>query len=447
VTAIIGAIRPNPIERSSASDNSQEQPAMRVRSQLIWTFVSACVFLLGARLCAEDWPRWRGPRGNGTWHGPNLAETWPKDGLRQVWKVEIGGGYAGVTVAAGRVYALDRHAEPEEVERVLCCDAGSGERLWMHAYPVQYQNLDYGNGPRAAATVDGDRVYTVGALGHVHCFDVASGKVLWDCHLQDDFGGRLPMWGYAGSPLIIGELVILLPGGEKDASIVALDKRTGRPVWSSLSDEPGYATPVLIEVDAEQQLICWTAENVRAVDPATGRLLWSVPYKVTYGVAIATPVYHQGTLVVSGYWEGSKAIRPGRNGDQAEILWEENRYLRGLMSQALCRGDHVYLLDKQYGITCFDLKTGRKLWDDQNTATPRGRNPQASLVRLGDSDRVLVLNAEGELILAELTPDGYREHARAAIIGRTWAHPAYAGGRVYARSDEELVCVELPVAE
>lgn len=411
------------------------------------TFVSASVLLCAVQLGAEDWPRWRGPRGDGTWNAPNISEEWPAEGLRQVWKAEIGGGYAGVTVAGGCVYVLDRQTEPEEVERVLCLDAGSGERLWAHAYPVEYGNLDYGSGPRAAATVEREHVYTVGSLGDVHCLDAASGKVLWDCHLQDDFGGRLPMWGYAGSAFIVGDLVIVLPGGAKDASIVALEKCTGRMVWSSLSDEPGYATPILIDVDGEQQLICWTAANVRALDPATGRLQWTVPYKVTYGVAIATPVYHRGVVLVSGYWEGSKAIRPGRNGGEAELLWEENRYLRGLMSQPLCRGDHVYLLDKQYGITCFELKTGRKLWDDKNTATPRGRNPQASLVRLGDSERVLLLNAEGELILAELTPDGYREHARAAVIGRTWAHPGYAGSRVYARSDEELVCVELPVAE
>ena len=415
-------------------------------TSFVRTLIPGCAFLIASQLCAEDWPQWRGPRGDGTWYGPKLDVEWPQNGLHRVWKAEIGGGYAGVTVAQGRAYVLDRQTEPEEVERVLCFDADSGERLWMHAYPVAYENLDYGNGPRAAATVEGGRVYTVGALGHVHCFDATSGKVLWDCHLQDDFGGRLPMWGYAGSAFLAGELVILLPGA-KDASVVALDKRTGRPVWSSLSDEPGYATPTLIQVDGEQQLICWTAENVRALHLATGRLLWTVPYKVTYGVAIATPVYHNGIVFVSGYWEGSKAIRPGRNAEEAELLWDENRYLRGLMSQPLCRGEHLYLLDKQYGITCFELKTGRKLWDDKNTATPRGRNPQASLVRLRGSDRVLILNAEGELILAELTPDGYREHARAAIIDRTWAHPAYAGKRVYARSDQELVCVELPLAE
>ena len=136
----------------------------------------------------------------------------------------------------------------------------------------------------------------------------------------------------------------------------------------------------------------------------------------------------------------------------AKLLWEENRYLRGLMSQPLYRNGHVYLLDKQYGLTCFELKTGKKLWDDGNTLTPRGRNPQASIVWLNeagrtDRNRILALNSEGELVLATITPDGFTEHTRSRIIEPTWAHPAFVGQRVLARSDTKLVCVRLPLNE
>ena len=404
-----------------------------------------CFAALGASSAvAEDWPRWRGPRGDGTWNGPKIATTWPKDGLKTTWKVPIGGGYAGVTVEGGRVYLCDRQTKPREVERVLCFDVKTGRRLWAHEYAAHYGKLDYGNGPRAAAVVHNGRVYSVGALGHVFCLDAKNGKPVWSLHLQNDFKGRLPMWGYAASPLIVDGTVILQPGA-KAAGVIAVKAATGKVAWKSLADDAGYATPVLFTHNNRRQLLCWTPSHIRSLHPQTGKLFWSVPYKITYKVAIATPVVHRGIAFVSGYWEGSKAIQLGKKPADGKLLWEENRYLRGLMSQPLCRDGYVYLLDKRYGLTCFELRSGKKLWDDKNKLTPRGRNPQASLVWTGNGSRILALNSDGQLVLAEISPKGYRELARSKIIGRTWAHPAYAGNRVFARSDSELVCVELPV--
>ena len=151
-------------------------------------------------------------------------------------------------------------------------------------------------------------------------------------------------------------------------------------------------------------------------------------------------------IFVVGYWHGSKTIRLGDTPTNATLAWEENKFLRGIMSQSLSRDGRVYLLDKQYGLTCFELQTGKKLWDDANQTTPRGRNPQATLVWLGDTDRAIILNEEGELILTRLNPEGHREQSRTKIIGPTWAHPAFAGNRVFARSDSELVCVSLDEA-
>lgn len=393
----------------------------------------------------EDWPRWRGPHGNGTWNAPKLPEKWPDDGLKRLWSRPIGGGYAGVIVADGRVYTCDRQTEPREVERVLCFDSETGKPLWSHAYPVEYGKLDYGSGPRAAPTVHGGRVYSLGAVGHLFCLDAVTGKPIWSVHLIDDLHGRQPTWGYAASPVIYENLVIVQPGGESGRSIAALDRETGKRVWSSLSDEAAYATPILIQHGGAEQLICWTPSHVRSLDPRTGRPHWAIPYKVTYGVSIATPIFHRGIVFVSGYWEGSRAVRLGENPTDATLAWEENRFLRGVMSQSLYRDGYVYLLDKRYGLTCFEIETGRKLWDDENQLTPRERNPQATLVWLNDGERIIALNARGELVLARLNPEGYREQSRTKIIGETWAHPAYAGSRVFARSDTELVSVELPV--
>jgi len=394
--------------------------------------------------CAEDWPRWRGPRGDGTWNAPKLPEKWPDAGLRQVWRQQVGGGDAGVVVAGGRACTMDRQKEPEETERVLCFDSTTGKLLWTHAYPVAYGKLQHGNGPRAAPTIHDGRVFTLGALGRVCCLDAASGKLLWTKDTVTGCGARVPMWGFAASPFVFGGSVIIHVGAQPDGSFIALDRKTGKELWRSVPDRAGYSTPILIQHAGRPQLVCWTPENIRSLDPRDGKPLWAVPYKVTYGVSIASPIFREGIVFVAGYWEGSKAVRLGPGATDAKLLWEENQFLRGEMSQPLYRDGHVYLLDKSHGLICFELKTGKKIWDDANQMTPKGRDPQASLVWLNDADRAIILNASGELILARLNPSGYHEQSRTKIIGKTWAHPAFAGRCVFARDGNELVCVELP---
>ncbi len=398
-------------------------------------------------LAAEDWPRWRGPRGDGTWQAPPLPEKWPADGLKQAWRQPLGGGYAGVSVAEGRVVTMDRQKEPREVERVVCFDAESGRSLWTHSYDVAYGNLDYGTGPRAAPTIDAGRVYTLGAVGHVCCLELTTGRLLWTVDTVKRDGAKLPEWGFAASPVVWKNSLIIHVGAQPGGCYQALEITTGRELWRSGDDPAGYATPPVIDSPSGPQLLGWTPEHIVGLNPDTGKILWEIPYKVTYGVSIATPIYHDGLVFVAGYWEGSKAVRLGKAPSEAALAWEDKKELRGIMSQPLYRDGLVYLLDKQFGITCFELATGKKLWDDENTLTPRGRNPQASLVWLGDTDRVIALNSEGELVLARFTRAGYQEQSRTKIIGPTWAHPAYAGTRVYARDDEQIVCVELPVVK
>lgn len=407
----------------------------------------AMIVALASIGVAEDWPRWRGPRGDGTWNGPTLVERWPKEGLKQLWRQPIGGGYAGISVADNDVVTLDRQKEPREVERVLCFDADTGNPRWSYDYPVAYGDMDYGNGPRAAPTVDQNRVYTLGATGQVCCIDRTSGKLIWSIDTKSKYAARIPTWGFAASPIVWRDLVIVHVGAEPDGCYLAFARESGDLKWRAHADPAGYATPIVIQHPAGgDQLIGWTPEHIVGIDPANGKVEWEIPYKVTYGVSIATPIYREGIVLVAGYWEGTKAIRLGADRSAATLAWHENKFLRGLMSQPLYRDGHVYLLDKHFGITCFELATGMKVWDDDNKLTPRGRNPQASLVWLGDSDRVLALNAEGELVLARFTPKGCELIDRTKIIGSTWAHPALSGQRIFARSDTEIVCHELPIA-
>ena len=406
-----------------------------------------------------DWPQWRGPRGDGTWNGPPLAATWPESGLIRHWSKPVGGGYAGVIVTRNAVFVLDRKTGPldpktsqpdpaTETERLLCLDAATGRTIWSHSWAQPYGDLNYGSGPRAAATVHEDFVFVLGALGQLRCVRFRDGTLVWKHDLVSEYGGRPPTWGYAASPLVYGETVIVQAGGEEGFSVIAFDLQTGRVVWHSLHDRAGYSWPVPVRrsVSRKAELVLWTPSHVRGLSADQGEPLWKIPYKVSEGVSIATPIFHEDIALVCGYWEGSRAIRLGPQPGEAVLLWE-NRLLRGLMSQPLFRNGNVFLLDRRDGVVCFELKSGRKLWDDNNVLTPRGRDPQASFVWTGNGDQVLALNSEGELVLAQFAAAGYREQARAKIIDPTWAHPAFVGNRVLARSDSQVVCVELPRAD
>ena len=422
---------------------------------------------------AEDWPRWRGPRGDGSWNAPPLPAEWPATELRTVWKHPVGGGYAGISVADGRLVTLDLveaiaaksadtpadEAKPDGIERVWCLDAATGKPLWSHRYPVRYGNLGgYANGPRAAPTIHDGRVYTLGAVGHLFCFDALTGKILWQHDLVREYSAKVPLWGFAGSPVIDGDQLIVHAGANPNGCFMAFDRLTGKERWRAISDPAGYCTPVLIDTPSGRQLIGWTPEHIHGIDPRDGKPLWKLAYKITYGVSIATPIYQEGLLFVTAYWHGSKAIRLGKEPTAMELAWEDGKQLRGLMAQPLYRNGYVYTIDKDYGLTCFELKTGRKLWDDDNQMTPRGRNPHASFVWLNNTERILSLNSAGELILARLTPEGYHEESRTRVLrGKVWGHPAFADRFLYAKTDgaeawrsagpHELVCIELSPAK
>ncbi|MFO0946042.1 MAG: PQQ-binding-like beta-propeller repeat protein [Planctomycetota bacterium] len=345
----------------------------------ITLWIACLVGIIGFwdRAQGEDWPKWRGPRADGTWKAPPIANKFPENGISPRWRKKIGAGYAGIVVAEGRCYTMDRPKPtekgktPDGTERVLCFDATTGEQLWAHEYDATYGDLDYGNGPRAAPTVHEGKVYTLGAVGMVCCLDAGSGAVLWTKDTVKECNAKVPTWGFAGSPLVVDDLVIVHVGAEPNGSLIAFHLSDGKEAWRSIPDPAGYCTPILIDAPSGRQLVIWTPLNIRAVDPKTGEILWTVPYEVTYGVSIATPIFQNGILFVSGYWEGSKAIKLGSRPTDAELAWTENRNLRGLMAPPLFRDGLVFLLDKQHGLTCFDLNTSEKRWDDGNRMTPR----------------------------------------------------------------------------
>jgi outer membrane protein assembly factor BamB len=397
---------------------------------------------------AEDWPDWRGPRRDGTWNAPPLPHRLPAVESARVWSKPIGPGYAGISVAGDRLYSLDRvpspGQNPDGQERILCFNTKTGDIVWQHAYPEHYGNLDYASGPRASPAIVDGIVYTLGAVGMAGALDAATGRVLWQRDLRAEQSATIPTWGLAATPFVLDNQVILHAGLPK-GSVVSLDIKTGNERWRASNDPAGYATPILIHPPSGRQLVVWTPEHILGIHPDNGTMEWSIPYQVTYGVSIATPIYHDGIVFVSGYWEGSKGIALGPARTDAKLLYEENRWLRGLMAPPLRFDDDLFLLDKKHGLVCFELRTGKKKWDDGNALTPSGTNPQASFVWTGRGREILAFNSDGDLIRAELGRDGYREIDRIHLIdpappsNTLWSNPAFAGDSVYVRSDREVM--------
>lgn len=385
---------------------------------------------------ADEWPRWRGPNADGRWNPQGIPADFAKKEPERLWKNEIGAGFGGVTASGGKVYVMDRVKTPKEIERVLCFDAASGSALWQHSWEVSYGGMEYGTGPRASVNISEGKAYALGATGVAACLEAETGRVIWQVDTVQTFGAKIPKWGFAASPVIDGSRVLLHVGADA-GSVIALDKNSGKEVWRGGPDPAGYCTPEIITHAGARQLIAWGPEHVQSLDPDNGRLNWTFPYKITYGVSIAQPLYHDGMLLVSGYWHGAKALQLGEK--SADLLWENQAEICGLMSAPLFKDGVVYMLDKSRGLQAFELKTGKILWSDGNTLTPKGGNPQMSLVWMQESASLAaLLNADGELVYVTLQPDKHVELARWQIIGKTWAHPAFAGNRIFARSDKEL---------
>ncbi len=437
---------------------------MRIRM----IFSLSLILLLSASAFGGDWPQWMGPQRDSVWREEGVLDRFPEDGLKVEWRAPVAYGYAGPAVAGGRVFVMDyvihsgevrnntgARDELEGTERVLCFDAQSGELLWKHEYARPYR-VSFGGGPRCTPTVDGDRVYALGAEGNLWCLDARTGCVRWSRDFVADYGARTPLWGVSAHPLVDGDKVFCVVGGEGSAA-VAFDKYTGREVWRALSAaEQGYCPPTMIEHAGMRQLVIWHGEAINGLNPESGEVYWSVPLKPSYGMAIAAPRELGPYLFASGYGRVGVLLKLSADRPAVDIVWrgEPTRAVYSANATPFLLDGTIYGCDISTGaLMAARLEDGRRLWQTVAPtmgAARRGRYGTAFLVR--HKDRFFLFSETGELILARLSPDGYEELDRTQVLEPTnrvfrrrlvWSHPAFADRSIFARNDEELVRLSL----
>ena len=422
---------------------------------------------------ADDWPQWRGPHRDAVWHEDGIVQAFPSGGLPVRWHTAIGAGYSGPAVANGRVYVTDRllasgaqnptnqmqRGSVHGVERVLCLDETDGRIVWQHEYECAY-SVSYPAGPRTTPVVSGGKVYTLGTEGNLLCLNAATGKVVWERNFKQDYHVSVPIWGFAANPLLDGNNLICLVGGPSNV-VVACDKETGRDIWQALSaKEPGYSSPIIIEAGGKRQLIVWSPEELAALNPETGAVYWSEPFKVRNGLTVATPSHSDHRLLITAFYNGALMLQLNPNAPSATVLWRGQRDdekntdgLHGMMCTPFIDGGYIYGVCSYGQLRCLKADTGDRVWESLAATTADGKPTRwANAFLVKNGDRYFLNNELGDLIIARLDPQGYHEISRTHLLEPTntasgrkvvWSHPAYADRCIFVRNDREIICFSL----
>lgn len=428
------------------------------KNELILRKLSVAFFSLFivTNLISQEWPDWRGINRDGVWKESGIIAKFKSVIIPIKWSVPCGPGYSGPTVAGGKVYLTDRMEKPEESERVLCINAADGKIIWSHAYACPYGNVSYPNGPRASVVISEGKAYSLGTMGNLFCFDAQTGSVKWQIDLKSKYSIRMPTWGIAATPLIFENKIILHIGGSDGASVLALDKNSGKEIWRVSDDKISYSSPLLIRQAGKPVVVVWTAENLNGLDPATGKIFWKIPFSVRMGMGISTPVRYGDYLFVSCFFSGSLLVRLSNENISAEKVWlrageseQKTDALHCVINTPVIKDDFIYGVDSYGEMRCLKLKTGDRVWEDLSAVN---KNRWANIHFIEHEKQTWMFNEHGELLITELSPQGLKIISRASLIeattgqlnrngiGVTWTHPAFANKHVFIRNDNRLVC-------
>ncbi|MGA2594876.1 MAG: PQQ-binding-like beta-propeller repeat protein [Bryobacteraceae bacterium] len=380
------------------------------------------------------WTDFRGPNRAGVYAETEIDTTWPATGLPRLWKQPVGGGYASFTVAEGRAYTIEQRRKQEAI---TAYDIETGRELWAFTYPALFDEILGGAGPRATPVYHDGLVYSLGAKGDLYCVSAKTGKPVWSKNILTDNAAKNPMWGMAGSPLIVDEKVIVTPGGAEGRSIVAYARLTGEPLWHALNDPAGYTSPILATLAGRRQIVWISASRAVGLAPENGDLLWEYAFPAQMGMNCSQPVVVDEThvLLSSAPGPGAALLEIAKAGEAfaAHAVWQNTRLKNKFNSSVLYQG-YIYGMDEAI-LACMDPKTGELKWKG-------GRYGYGQLLLAGGY--LVVLTEQGDVVLVRATPEGHQELARfSAIEGRTWNIPAIDNGLLLVRNATEMACFRL----
>lgn len=397
--------------------------------RLKWFGLLSVAVLLAAR--GEDWPQFRGPERNGISRETGWAFQWPEAGPKIAWRTKVGLGYSSFVVAQGRAYTAG-HADGKDT--IFCFDAAEGKEVWKHSYKSELGNKYFQGGTTGTPTVDGNHLYWLSRWGDLFCFEAATGKILWEKNIRKETGMPLPDWGFTGAPYVHKNLIILNVG----EAGMGLEKETGRIAWKSASGKAGYSTPLPLKTGAEPLVVFGSAESYVAINPETGAEAWRVPWTTQYGVNAADPIISGDKMFIStGYGEGAGLF--DLSAKPPKRIWT-SKILRTQLNAGVLYEGHVYGTDGDTGdrasLKCVNFLTGQEVWSEPNIGTGG--------VSAADG-KLIVLSAQGELMVLPASTIGFQPTARAQVLGGTsWTSPILANGRIYCRnSGGDVACVDV----
>jgi outer membrane protein assembly factor BamB len=382
------------------------------------------------------WPGFRGPHRDSVISGVQIETDWSKSPPAELWRQKVGPGWSSFAVRGNLIYTQEQRGDDEDVS---CYNLITGKLVWRHKDAARFWESNGGAGPRGTPTLSSGRVYTHGATGIVNALDANTGAVIWSRNSAADTGAPQPGWGFASSPLVIDDAVIVASSGRLVAYAIA----TGTPRWHRKTNGGGYSSPHSVTIDGIDQVLLQTGGGVTSVAPGDGATLWEQPWET--GVAIVQPAMadNHDVLIVGGDAMGGSGMKRVAVSHAAgkwtvEERWTSNG-LKPYFNDFVVHKGHAFGFDNSI-LACIDLADGKRKWKN-------GRYGHGQMVLLPDQDLLLVLSEDGELVLVKATPDQFTEIAKVpALEGKTWNHPVLAGDVLLVRNGEEMAAFRLSLA-
>lgn len=406
-----------------------------------WMLTSLLLLaIVGNARAQSDWSQWGGPRRDFTTTSKGLAATWPATGPKQLWTRPLGAGHSAILASGNTLYTMYSVGEQEVV---IALAADTGKTIWEYKYdaPATGMNYEAGVGPHSTPLLLGDMLYTVGATGKLFALDKKSGKVAWSHDLWKDYGGRKMDRGYSCSPLAYKNTIILTLGGGENQTLIAFNQKDGAVAWKNGSLDMSPSSPILINVDGQEQLVAFLGKVVAGIDPNNGNLLWSHPHVTEWGLNITMPVWGADNLlfISSAYSGGSRVLKLTQKDGKttAEELWFHRR-MRVHHGTAIRIGDYVYGSSGDFGPAFFaavNVKTGEIAYQDRTF-------PKSNFLLA--EGKLIILDEDGNLALATATPTALKVISKVSVLKNlAWTVPTLVGTKLYLRDRRTITALDL----